>query len=129
MDNEEIEKSRERIGVRRSERQKQKKKKDYKAMNEDSEQLLTAGNTEFSAHVASGRHGKEDLRFSVLCTDDNWFRRGVKEAIAIRKLKPTLNKDGGRYHLSKIYDSYIRSSVTMTTSRNGAEGGSEAPNF
>ena len=121
--------SRERIGLRRSERQKQKKKKDYKVMNEDSEQLLTAGNTEFSAHVASGRHGKEDLRFSVLCTDDNWFRRGVKEAIAIRKLKPTLNKDGGRYHLSKIYDSFIRSSVTMTTSRNGAEGGSEAPNF
>ena len=98
-------------------------------MNEGSDQALTEGNTEFSAHVASGRHEKEDLKFSVLCTEDNWFRRGVKEAIAIRKLRPTLNKDGGRYHLSKIYDSYIRSSVTMTTSRNGAQGGSEDPNF
>ena len=121
--------SRERIGPRRSERQKQKKNKDYKVMNEGSDQLLPEGSTEFSAHVASGRHRKEDLRFSVLCTDDNWFRRGVKEAIAIRKIKPTLNKDGGRHHLSRIYDSFIRSSVTMTTSRNGAEGGSEAPNF
>ena len=119
----------EKQGPRRSERQKNKKKKDYKIMNEGSDQVLTEGNTEFSAHVASGRHKKEDLRFSILCTEDNWFRRGVKEAIAIRKIRPTLNKDGGRYHLSKIYDSYIRSSVTMTTSRNGAQGGSEDPNF
>ena len=60
-------------GPRRSERQKAKKKKDYKIMNEGSDQALTEGNTEFSAHVASGRHEKEDLKFSVLCTEDNWF--------------------------------------------------------
>ena len=131
IDHEEEEKgtSREITGTRRSQRQLDKKKKDYKAINEGADQVLTPGNTEFSAHVASGSHGKEDLKFSILCTEDNWFRRGVKEAIAIRKLKPTLNKDGGRYHLSKIYDSYIRSSVNLTTSRNGAQGGTEAPNF
>ena len=119
----------EKVGTRRSERQKDKKKKDYKVVNEGSDQILSEGNTEFSAHVASDRHSKDDVQWRILCTDDDWFRRGVKEAIAIRKIKPTLNKDGGRYHLPRIYDDLIKSSVTMTTSRNGAQGGSEAPNF
>ena len=117
-----------RVGTWRSERQKDKKKKDYKVINDGSDQILTEGSTEFSAHVASDRHSKDDLQYRILCTDDDWFRRGVKEAIAIRKIQPTLNKDGGRYHLSKIYDDIIKSRVTMTTSRNGAQGGSEAPN-
>ena len=117
-----------RVGTRRSERQKDKKKKDYKVINDGSDQILSEGSTEFSAHVASDRHSKDDLQYRILCTDDDWFRRGVKEAIAIRKIQPTLNKDGGRYHLSKIYDDIIKSRVTMTTSRNGAQGGSEAPN-
>ena len=60
-------------GPRRSERQKAKKKQDYKIMNEGSDQTLTEGNAEFSAHVASGRHRKEDLKYSILCTEDNWF--------------------------------------------------------
>ena len=34
----------------------------------------------------------------------NWFDRGVREAIEIKKKKPTLNEDEGRYHLSVIYD-------------------------
>ena len=135
IDHEEEEKGRtekgrtEKVGTRRSERQKDKKKKDYKEISTGSDQILSEGGTEFSAHVASDRHSKDDLQFKILCTDDDWFRRGVKEAIAIKKIKPTLNKDGGRYHLPKIYDNLIKSSVTMTTSRNGAQGGSEAPNF
>ena len=79
------------------------------------------GGTEFSAHVASDIHDKSDLEFQVLCKDDDWFQRGVKEAVAIRKLKPTLNQDGGRFPLSPMYDKFIRTSLVMTTSRNGAE--------
>ena len=128
IDHEEEEKGRtEKVGTRRSERQKDKKKKDYKVINEGSDQILSEGNTEFSAHVASDRHSKDDVQWRILCTDDDWFRRGVKEAIAIRKIGPTLNKDGGRYHLPRIYDDLIKSRVTMTTSGNEAQGGSEAP--
>ena len=83
--------------------------------------MLTEGSTEFSAHVASDTHEKSDLEFSVLCKDDDWFSRGVKEAVAIRKIKPTLNQDGGRFPLSPMYDKFIQSSLVMTTSRNGAE--------
>ena len=91
--------------LRRSSRNKDKK--DYKAIQEGTNQLLSVGNTDFSAHVASDTHEKSDLRFSVLCTEENWFKRGVKEAIAIKKIKPTLNKDQGRYHLSKVYEKFI----------------------
>ena len=95
------------LGERRSQRQKGKKKINYKTMQEGSNQLLSEGNTEFSAHVASDIHEKSDLNWKILCTEENWFARGVKEAIAIRKIRPTLNGDGGRYHLSSIYDKLI----------------------
>ena len=98
-------------------------------MSEGSNQLLNEGNTEFSAHVASDTHNKDELNYSILYTDDNWFRRGVKEAIAIKKIKPTLNKDDGRHHLSAMYDNLIRSSVVIKTPDEGAKDGSEETNF
>ena len=79
--------------------------------------------------MASDTHEKTDLKFSVLCTEENWFKRGVKEAVAIKKIKPTLNKDQGRYHLSSLYDNLIRSSVAMKTSGIGAKDGSEGTDF
>ena len=113
--------------LRRSSRTKARK--DYKAIQEGTNQLLNEGNTDFSAHVASDTHEKTDLKFSVLCTEENWFKRGVKEAVAIKKIKPTLNKDQGRYHLSSLYDNLIRSSVAMKTSGIGAKDGSEGTDF
>ena len=103
-------------GTRRSSRTK--KSKDYKRIHEGADQVLSEGNTEFSAHVASDSHEKEDLQYSIR-TEENWFKRGVKEAIAIRKLRPTLNKDDGRFHLSKVYDKMIRSSVSIKTPNMG----------
>ena len=100
--------------VRNTRRSTRKRKEhDYKAMQQGTNQLLTEGNTEFSAHVASDVHTKKDLQYTVLCTEEDWFKRGVKEAIAIKKIKPTLNQDDGRYHLSAVYDKYIRTSVEM----------------
>ena len=95
-------------------------------MDSGSNQPLTAGNTEFSAHVASDAHEKEDLSFKILCTDDNWFRRGVKEAIFIRKLKPTLNQDDGRHHLSPIYDEFIKTKINSPSiTRHSNQGATE----
>ena len=39
--------------------------------------------------------------------DENWYTRGIREAIVIKEIKPTLNIDEGRYHLSPIYDNII----------------------
>ena len=87
------------------------------------------GGIALEPYVASDTHEKSDLRFTVLCTEENWFKRGVKEAVAIKKIRPTLNKDQGRYHLSSVYDKFIRTSVDLKTSRTGANGGSEEMDF
>ena len=112
-------------GVRRSERNKGKKKRDYKAESTGSNQLLSEGGTEFSAHVASDVHEKADLEFTVLCKDDNWFGRGVKEAVAIRKIEPTLNQDGGRYPLSPMYNKFIRTSLVLKTPSQGTQAATD----
>ena len=90
---------------------------------------MNEGSIDFSADVASDNHEKNELRPSVLCPEENWYERGVKEAVAIRKIKPTLNKDQGRHKLSPIYDNLIRTSVAMKTSRTGAKDGSEGTDF
>ena len=64
--------------IRRSSRIKNKV--DYKAVQDMKNQQITLGNTDFSAHVASDVHDKKDLKFTVLCTEENWFKRGLKEA-------------------------------------------------
>ena len=110
---------------RRSARLKEKKQKDYKAMQTGSNQPLTEGSTEFSAHVAGDHHEKGDRSYEVLCTEEKWFARGVKEAIAIRKIRPSLNQDEGRYHLSAIYNKFIRTSLPLLKSRQGAEEATE----
>ena len=61
--------SREITGIRKSQRQLNKKEKDYKVMNEGAGQVHTLGSTEFSAHVPSRRHGKEDLFLCITRTD------------------------------------------------------------
>ena len=43
----------------------------------------------------------------VLDLEEDRTRRGIKEAIWIRKSMPVLNRDEGGYQLSHIYDSLI----------------------
>ena len=43
----------------------------------------------------------------ILGLEDNWHKRGIKEAIYIRRYQPTLNKDKGRYILGHIWDKAI----------------------
>jgi hypothetical protein len=97
------------------------KQHDYKTMHEGSDQQLSEGSTEFSAHLATEKHEKKDIESTILCTDDDWFQRGVKEAIAIRKIRPTLNQDDGRYHLSGMWTNLIRTSVVMGKPSQGTE--------
>ena len=47
----------------------------------------------------------------VLATEPRWFGRGVKEAIDIRTLNSSLNRDGGRYNLPPAWDNIIKKKV------------------
>ena len=43
----------------------------------------------------------------IKAREDNWFKRGVKEAIHIKQMEGDLYKDKGRHQLPSVYDSII----------------------
>ena len=55
-------------------------------------------------HSAAPGHDIDWDGVKVLDKEDNWFKRGVKEAIQIRRTGSDLNKDKGRHHLPRIYN-------------------------
>ena len=81
----------------------------------------SSSTSEVSQHIhieSPGHHVSLD-EVKVLDREDKWFERGVKEAIYIRAHQPSLNRDGGRYKLPRVYDPILRRYVT---SRRGQEG-------
>ena len=58
-------------------------------------------------HVDHPQHSVELDNGEVLTTEPRWFERGVKEAIYISTLNPSLNRDRGRYNLPLVWDNII----------------------
>ena len=77
--------------------------------------------SEVSRHIhdCNPGHGISLDNVKILDREPAWFDRGVKEAIYIRTLKPALNRDGGRYQLSHIWD---RSLTSLTSPISGVNG-------
>ena len=91
---------------KRSSRLKNKKKMNYKELNDGSNIILNEGLTEVSEHMARFDH-KEKVTIKILGREQNWYKRGIIEAMEIAKIKPTLNNDSGRYHISPIYTNLL----------------------
>jgi len=82
-------------------------------------------------------HQKGDVKIKAIAYNSNWHARGIREAIEIKKRKPTLNADEGRYHLNPIYDIVFgdtkkekeEEEVTeeLNISNNSEEGGRSPP--
>ncbi|CAH1266894.1 Hypp3621 [Branchiostoma lanceolatum] len=53
---------------------------------------------------------KSNFKVHILDKEQDWFVRGVKEAICIRAHHPSLNRDGGRFRLPVAFDSLLTSS-------------------
>ena len=73
-------------------------------------------------HTDSSNHNIQLENTKILAVESNWFERGVKEAIHIRALKPSLNRDGGRYHLSSIWNNTIKKRVTESRAGDSERG-------
>ena len=63
----------------------------------------------------------DDIKCKILDYEDNWWRRGIKEAIHIKQHEPTLNDDGGRFHLHPVWDLVLKDDSTILI------GGEETP--
>ena len=67
-------------------------------------------------HIESPGHRVDLDKVKILDRDPRWFERGVKEAIYIRANQPSLNKDGGRYKLPRVYDPILTSHLQKVKS-------------
>ena len=58
----------------------------------------------------NGHHfRKEDV--TILSSEQDWTRRGIKEALYIKTLAPSINIDAGRHHLSDHFDAILSSII------------------
>ena len=53
-------------------------------------------------HTNATGHTLDDSKVRILEREENWFRRGVKEAIYIKANNSSLNRDKGRHHLPPV---------------------------
>ena len=68
-------------------------------------------------------HGK------ILSVEHKCFEREVKEAIHIRALKPSLNRDGGRYNLPPIRNNIMKERLTESVTGTNNGGGVQPEEF
>ena len=71
-------------------------------------------------------HGKDDIEYRIIGSEPNWLKRGIKEAIEIKKNRPTLNDDEGRFHLSAIWTKPLRRQIRNPLQRTQNNGSHDA---
>ncbi|KAI8514099.1 sulfotransferase 1 [Branchiostoma belcheri] len=67
---------------------------------------------DYCDHVLGWWQMRDDPHFLFIKYEDmkkDYFKRGIKEAIYIRALQPSLNRDGGRYRLQTTFDPLLTS--------------------
>ena len=100
---------------RRSGRLLQKEKKDYKKMNRGEDVIINPGNSVVAQHLQEKTHCNHDqIEYNIITQEPNWLKRGIREAIEIRKREPNLNIDQGRYHLSELWTRILNQSDSST---------------
>ena len=62
-------------------------------------------------HARENHHHfrKEDV--SILASEQDWVKRGIKDAIFIRALNPSINIDPGRHSLSSHFDQILSDTI------------------
>ncbi len=68
-----------------------------------------AQNSAIFLHTRETGHSFNNKDFQLLDKEEQWYRRGIKEAIWERVEQPSLNKKGGlRHNLSHVWDSALK---------------------
>ncbi len=60
-------------------------------------------------HAVQNNHVINWNEVEIVDKDEDFKKRGIREALSIRKEKNKMNRDEGRYQLSHVYDTLLRS--------------------
>ena len=63
-------------------------------------------------HMDNPNHKITLENTKIISVEHKWFERGVKEAIYIRALNPSLNKYGGCYNFPLVWNNMIKERLT-----------------
>ena len=86
-----------------------------------------AQNSAVYLHTKETGHSVDGKDAVILDREEQWHRRGIKEAIWERVEQPSLNKKGGlRFNLSHAWDRAIKT-IPSRLSRDPPNGGSVLP--
>ena len=83
----------------------------------------SSSNSEVAKHIHTEQpdHNVKMDNTRILTTKSRWFERGVKEAIFIKAMNPSLNRDGGRYSLPPVWDNIIERRMRTERMRGGGD--------
>ena len=88
------------------------------------ESLSTVHKSAITDHVVEHNHVIGWGEAKVIGTEQDRFKRWVKEAVEIRKKRgTTMNRDEGQYHLSHIFDELLISSSRKSPKEKGKSTG------
>ena len=73
-------------------------------------------------HTDNPNHNITLENTKILSVEHKWFERGVKEAIYIRAMNPSLNRDGGCYNMPPVWNNIIKERVTDGTGTTNGGG-------
>ncbi len=69
-------------------------------------------------HVSQNNHTMSWEEARIIAKEGNWFRRGIREAICIRREEGhTINHDRGRHDLSNVYNPISKPTKHSTSER------------
>ena len=80
-------------------------------------------------HTDNPNHNITLENTKILSVEHKWFERGVKEAIYIRAMNPSLNRDGGRYNLPLVWNNIIKERLTDNGAGTTNGGGARPEEF
>ena len=78
-----------------------------KTRTQEHQRRSSAPQSPVAQHILDTSHKLSSKNTKVLDTEKDWHRRGIKEALYIRKHTPVLNRDSGRYNLSHAWDNIL----------------------
>ena len=67
---------------------------------------LSRNSSAVNEHCKLTGHSVDSSKIKVLATENNTFKRRIREAIEIKLRKPSLNRDNG-FELASIYDTIL----------------------